>query len=267
MDLTPKAISLTARSITFGFRKHPVLHDVSAAVEPGVMLGILGPNGCGKTTLLRVLRGTLAPQSGRVCLGERSLAAIANLELARMIAFVPQEITLELAFTVRELVMMGRSPHIDRMGGESPADHAIAEDAMRQVDVLSLADRAVTTLSGGERRRAVLAMCLAQQPRILLLDEPTNHLDLGHQLEILDRLDRLRRESRLAIAAVFHDWNLAAEYCQKLLVIDKGRVVAEGTPTDVVTEALLKKLYGIEAIVQANPRTGRPCVLLVGRGQ
>jgi iron complex transport system ATP-binding protein len=177
-------------------------------------------------------------------------------------AYLPQDLVITLDFTVRELALMGRSPHLSRFVRESDEDRRAAEQAMRLADVLHLADRPVTNLSGGERQRTLIAMCLAQQPKILLLDEPTNHLDLSHQLSILDLIARLNRDEGLAVVAVFHDLNLAAEYCGRLVLLDSGRVAERGTPAEVITETAIRRVYGVQVVVQPNSVSQQPHVVL-----
>src|SRR5208283_2080078 len=193
---------------------------------------------------------------------DEDVELIDKRSLARTMAYLPQDLVIELDFTVRELALMGRSPHLSRFVRESDDDCRVAEEAMRLADVLHLADRPVTALSGGERQRTLIAMCLAQEPKILLLDEPTNHLDLAHQLSILDLIARLNRDQGLAVVAVFHDLNLAAEYCGRLLLLDSGRMAAQGTPVEVITEEAIRRVYGVQVAVQANGRSQRPHVVL-----
>jgi iron complex transport system ATP-binding protein len=182
--------------------------------------------------------------------------------LARTVAYLPQDLVIELDFTVRELTLMGRSPHLSRFVRESDEDRRVAEQAMQLADVLHLAERPVTALSGGERQRTLIALCLAQQPQILLLDEPTSHLDLAHQLSILDLIARLNRDQRLAVVAVFHDLNLAAEFCGRLVLMENGRVAAAGTPVEVITEEAIRRVYGVQVTVQRNAVSQRPHVML-----
>jgi iron complex transport system ATP-binding protein len=252
---------LTVEHLDAGYGDTLALRDVTLAVAAGNSIGVLGPNGCGKTTLLRVLRGTLWPRSGHVRLEGRDLRSIDARALARTMAYLPQEMSIELDFTVREMALMGRSPHVSRFVRESAADRRAAERSMELADVLHLADRPVTALSGGERQRALIAMCLAQEPRILLLDEPTNHLDLSHQLSILDLIARLNRDG-LAVVAVFHDLNLAAEYCGRLVLMENGCIAATGTPAEVITEETIGRVYGVQAVVEPNRASQRPHVVL-----
>lgn len=191
----------------------------------------------------------------------RNLGAIDARSLARTMAYLPQEMVIDLDFTVRELALMGRSPHVSRFVRESAADRRVAERSMELADVLHLADRPITALSGGERQRALIAMCLAQEPKILLLDEPTNHLDLSHQLSILDLIARLNRDG-LAVVAVFHDLNLAAEYCGRLALMESGRIVANGSPAEVITAEMIGRVYGVQAVVESNRISQRPHVVL-----
>ncbi len=255
-------IMLAAENITAGYGRTMVLHDVNLEVRPGEFLGLLGPNGCGKTTLLRAVSGVLGLRSGRVLLGGRDLRAISRHELARTMSCLSQDVRLDLSYSVREVAMMGRNPHLGRLSGPSRRDRRIVERAMRLADVSHLADRSVTHISGGERQRALVAMCLAQQPQVLLLDEPTNHLDIAHQLALLDLIARLNCRQGLTVAGVFHDLNLAAEYCDRLVLLDGGRVSAAGPVAEVLTSQQILRTYGAAVHVQPNPISGRPQVIV-----
>lgn len=261
---------ISMENVSAGYGAQLVLEGVTLRVAPGEFLGLIGPNGCGKTTLLRVVSGVLPPTRGDVQVQGTPLAHFSRRVLARTMACLSQEFSLDLPFTVRELVLMGRSPHLPRIGGETKKDQQIAEHAMELVDVARLADRPVTEISGGERQRALIAMCLAQEPRVLLLDEPTSHLDIGHQLSVLDLIGQLNRQLGMTILAVFHDLNLAAEYCGRLLVLDRGRAAGLGTPQEVLTAERIAQVYGAAVLVQPNPLSRRPQVVLaagVSRGE
>ncbi len=204
----------------------------------------------------------MLPEAGEIRLQGRALQRIARRQLARTVACLPQHLAVDLAFTVHELVLMGRSPHVSRIGGETKSDLEIVARAIAQADVLHLADRPITELSGGERQRTYLAMCLAQEPSLLLLDEPTNHLDLRHQLSLLDLIVTLSRQARMTVLAVFHDLNLAAEYCDRLVLLDGGRVVAAGKPVDVLTTEMLWNVYGVRVLIERNPVSDGPHIVL-----
>jgi iron complex transport system ATP-binding protein len=253
---------VSVQDIIAGYDGRPVLRDVRFDVAPGEFLGLIGPNGCGKTTLLRVVSGAMPAMHGQIAIEGNDLRTIGRRKLARTMACLLQDISLDLAFTVRELVMMGRSPHLPRIGGETPHDFEVAENAMKLCDVSHLADRSITEISGGERQRVLIALCLAQEPRILLLDEPTNHLDIGHQLSVLDLIGKLNRQTGVTVVAVLHDLNLAAEYCGRLLVLNEGRVAALGTPAEVLTAEMVSTVYGTKVIVEKNPVSGKPHVVL-----
>ena len=253
---------LSVENLHAGYGGMLALQDVTLTVSPGEVLGVLGPNGCGKTTLLRAMRGGLKPRQGRVRLNGTDVQTIDKRSLARTMAYLPQALVIELDFTVRELALMGRSPYLSRFVRESEEDRRVAEQAMQLADVSHLANRPVTALSGGERQRALIAMCLAQEPKILLLDEPTNHLDLSHQLSILGLIAGLSRDQHLAVVAVFHDLNLAAEYCGRLVLLDTGRVAAMGTPAEVITAETIRRVYGVHVAVLPNGVSRRPHVVL-----
>jgi iron complex transport system ATP-binding protein len=178
------------------------------------------------------------------------------------VAHLLQDRVLGLAFSVREVVLMGRSPHLPRFGGETERDLAIAERAMELANVSHIADRPITEISGGERQRAFIAMCLAQEPQVLLLDEPTSHLDIGHQLSVLNLIRNLNRQTRMTVVAVFHDLNLAAEYCDRLVLLDQGTVVVAGTPAEVLTTEMIQNVYRAKVFIGRNPVSDGPHVVL-----
>lgn len=238
-----------------------VLDHVSAELGRGQILGILGPNGSGKTTLLRLLSGTRTPSAGEVLLDGTPLARLSRRAVAQRIAVVPQETQLAFDYTVMEMVLMGRHPHLGLFQIEGPADIAIARDALGATGTAALEARQFNTLSGGEKQRVVIASALVQASDILLLDEPTASLDLGYQLEIAALLRRLNRERGVTIAVSTHDLNFAASVCQRLVLLREGRVLAVGTTAQVLTAAHISALYGVTAEVQVHAGAGHLVVV------
>jgi len=249
------------------------LDHVSLAVARGEFIGIIGPNGSGKSTLLKLIAKLLQPRSGRITIEGDPLEALTHEAAARRIAMVPQESVLVFPYTVAEIVLMGRYPHqrherlrpLTSLGWESEEDRRVAAWAMRQTDVFQLAERPINELSGGERQRTMIARALAQEPEILLLDEPTAYLDLSHQVEIARILRRLNEEHGLTVIMVSHDLNLAAQYCDRIMLIDAGRLIRLGRPEEVIAPELLHDVYRCRVIVDRHPISGRPRVTLPGR--
>ncbi len=245
-----------------------VLRDVTLQIAPGEILGIVGPNGSGKTSLLKLLAKLTAPQQGGIALFGRSLAALSQEETARTVAFVPQESAQMFPFTVAETVLMGRFPHRQPtrwnlgFGWEDREDCLAAAQAMATMDIAHLAPRSVTDLSGGERQRTMIARALAQTPRVLLLDEPTAFLDLQHQLGICSVLRRLREERGLTVVIVSHDLNLASQYCDRVAMLKEGGVSALGTPSDVMSVEILREVYGCDVLIDSHPESGLPRITL-----
>lgn len=258
---------LELSDVTFRYAARTVLSDVSLAVRPGRVVGLLGPNGSGKSTVQRLAAGLLRPQVGLVHLAGRELGTLRRTDAARRIAMLPQGAPLPEAFTGWEVVLMGRTPHLGWLAAEGPADEAVAQRALDLVDAKTLAGRRVGELSGGERQRLQLARALAQEPDVLLLDEPTVHLDLTHQLALLDLVGSLARAADLAVLAVFHELNLAAEYCDELVVLAGGRVVARGEPEATLTAELIRAVYRVDLPIVRHPQSGRPAILPPAAGQ
>jgi iron complex transport system ATP-binding protein len=252
------------RNVSFGYGREPVVRDVSLAVRAGEFLGIIGPNGSGKSTLLRLMSGTLGAWSGQVEVDGQRIERFGRRELGRLIAVVPQETAMSFPFSVTEVVLFGRTPHLGGFAFEGDPDLAAARRAMARTDVTHLAGRAVSELSGGERQRVVLARALAQETSLLLLDEPTAFLDLRHQVEIYDLLRDLQREG-MTIVTVLHDLNLAALYCQRLVLLQEGRIAEVGTPENVMTYTTLTRVYGMDIYVAMNDVTGTLIVLPLRR--
>ncbi len=226
-----------------------VLDEVSLAVPDGGWTAVVGPNGAGKSTLLRVVAG-LVRYTGQVRLDGVDLTAASPRERARQIGYAPQTPLMPEPMPVRDYVMLGRTPHHALLAGPRAADHTEVDRALDRLDLTALADRQLRTLSGGERQRAVLARVLAQRPRLVLLDEPTSSLDLGHAQQVLELVDRLRREEQLTVLATLHDLVLAGQYADHLVLLDAGRVVAIGAPAEVLTADNLARHYGASARVE-----------------
>ncbi|MCX5441720.1 MULTISPECIES: ABC transporter ATP-binding protein [unclassified Streptomyces] len=224
---------------------HLILDGVSVHPAPGGITGLIGPNGSGKTTLLRLLAGILTPQAGVVTLDGSPLSAVRRRDFARRVAVVEQQADTQVELTVEDVVRLGRVPHRKAWMPPSAQDEEAVRSALARTDLTDRAHRHWHTLSGGERQRVQIARALAQRPRELLLDEPTNHLDIQHQLDLLDLLAELRLTSVIAL----HDLNLAAMYCDQLVVLRQGRVIAAGAPCDVLTEELIARVYGVRATV------------------
>jgi iron complex transport system ATP-binding protein len=243
------------------------LHAVSLSVPHGALYGILGPNGSGKTTLLRVLAGILVPSAGRVTLDSMDLASLSRRAAARRIAVVPQETHLAFDYSVIEIALMGRYPHLNTFGLEGPSDVRIAREALAATGTLTLEHRSFSTLSGGEKQRVVIASALAQSPEIMLLDEPTASLDLGYQLEIASLLRSLNDRRGVTIVVATHDLNFAAGVCTHLALLRAGRVMTTGATDSVLTPASIAALYGVEADVGRHPVTGRLVVVPLGKAR
>jgi len=253
------------RRLRFRYEGSWVLDDLSFEVKEGEILGIIGPNGSGKTTILRILSRVLIPEEGEVYLKGKKLLELRTKEVARIIGVVPQNTYFPFPFIVGQVVLMGRSPWLSGLGFESSKDLQIASQAMALTNTLSLSNRLIFELSGGERQRAIIARALAQEPEVMLLDEPTAYLDIGHQIEIYDLIKKLNAEKKLTVIIVSHDLNLAAEYCERLILLDAGRIHKMGNPKEVITEENLSSVYQSKVLVEENPVTGAPRVTLLSK--
>ncbi|WP_306368935.1 ABC transporter ATP-binding protein [Nocardiopsis sp. CC223A] len=236
---------ISAADVTFAYDGTPVLAGVGLRADSGRVLGLIGPNGSGKTTLLRILYAALSPRHGAVLVDDEAVGALSGRELPRRIAVVAQEAPPELPVTVAEMVLLGRSPHRSSLQAYTADDHRIAAAALRRVGIRHLADRNFAALSGGEKQRTLIARALTQQTGHLLLDEPTNHLDIRYQHEILQLVSALD----ITTVVVLHDLNLAARYCDRLVLLDQGRVVEAGPTNEVLTPEVLEPVYRISVRV------------------
>jgi iron complex transport system ATP-binding protein len=252
---------LVLDAVTAGYDRRVALRDATITVAAGEVVGLIGPNGSGKTTAVRVASRALRPSRGAVRLDGLDPYRLGSREAARLVAVVPQDVPITFEFTALEVVLMGRSPYLTPLGTGADQDYRRVGVAMERAGVEDLAHRPLGELSGGEKQRVILAQALAQDAGILVLDEPTTHLDLRHVVAILDAVRDLARRGA-AVLAVFHDLNLAASWCDRLLALHQGRVAAAGRPDDVLTPSFLRSVYEVEADVSFDQATGRPTVML-----
>lgn len=252
---------LAVEDVHFSYRGTPVLQGLSLKARTGELVGIVGPNGSGKTTLLRLISGVARPSRGSISVDGTDLATLKASHRARLVAVVPQAPHLPPEFTTLELVLLGRNPHLRLLQWEGRHDLEVVLSAMEMTGILHLAKRPVGTLSGGERQRALVAMALAQEAPVLLLDEPTSSLDLAHQTSIMDLVSAIQRERGGIALVAMHDLTLAAQYCQRLVMLSAGRGYADGPPQAVLTPENISRVYGAEVLVLPHPCSGTPVVL------
>lgn len=259
------SILLKVDELFGGYGKEIVLKDISFEVKTGEFLGIIGPNGSGKSTLLRLISRVLLPQKGKIFFENKDITTINLKELCQKIASVPQDTLISFSFSVWEIVLMGRIPHLKRLQHETKRDFTIAENSLLSTDSLELKDKIIDELSAGERQRVIIAKALAQEPILLFLDEPTSHLDIGHQIQILDLLRKLNRQNNLTIVVVLHDLNLASEYCHRLILLNQGIIFKDGQPEEVLTYQNIEAVYKTIVVVNKNPISSKPYVTLVSK--
>jgi iron complex transport system ATP-binding protein len=244
--------ALTLDNVTAGYRHKPILHAIAAQLDEGAMTSVIGPNGAGKTTLMRVITGLIRPTGGQVTLFGRRPGDIAPRERAALVGVVPQSVEVPVAFSVAEIVMLGRTRMLSQWRGPGREDDKAVERAMAYADVTDLRDQPFCELSGGEKQRVIIAMVLAQQPRLILMDEATSHLDINHRIEIMQIIERLNTEHGTTVLMISHDLNLAAEFSRRMILLDRGRIVADGPPREVLTREILSRVYNCEVCVQQN---------------
>lgn len=252
-DMKDQALKLCVEDVSWSVEERTIVDGVLLDVEPGEFVGLIGPNGSGKSSLLRTIYRVLKPDAGMISLNGEDVWCMDAREAARCTAVVMQERTSEFDFTVHEMVMMGRNPHKGMFDRDTRADFAIVNEALARVGMADFAGRAFNTLSGGEKQRVLVARALAQQARFLVLDEPTNHLDIRYQLEML----MLVKGLGVTTLAALHDLNLAAHYCDRLFLMDRGAIVAFGPPEAVLQPARIRQVYHVDAHVERSPRTGQ----------
>ena len=255
---------ISVEGLNWYYGNNHVLKDISLNFRKGKLISILGPNGSGKTTLLRNLTAGLKPEQKRVFLRGKDILSYSNRELARNLAFVPQNTYVDFEFSTLDIVLMGRQPYLGRFENEGLADIEIAKEAMKQTDTWKFRDRLVTQLSGGEIQRVVIARALAQQADILVMDEPVAHLDIYNQLELFNLIKELQYEKMLTIIVALHDLNLASQYSDEIVLLKDGHIIAKGNPREVVTKKHIQYVYGVDVDIIDNPKTCLPYILIDG---
>jgi len=254
-------IKLEMQNVTLAYGPKVVVRDLTFQMMPGEMLGLVGPNGCGKSTIIKALSRVIPPYSGKILLNGKDISRISRKDLSCVLGVVPQMSLLPSVFTAFEIVLMGRNPHLGLFQYEGPKDMAITWQAMERASTQHLAHRRINELSGGEIQGIVIARVLAQETEAILLDEPTANLDIGRQIEILDLIKSLCRENNMTVVAALHDLNLASQYCDQLVLINNGRIHAEGTPEKVINTENIEEVYGTGSYVHTHPLSGLPAVL------
>lgn len=249
--------------VSLGYGKRIVLDNISFEAKPGEILGIIGPNGSGKSTLIRGITRLISPSSGQIFLNGQNIASMNRRDLARLVAVVPQNVVLPEPFTAFEVVLMGRTPHLGLFRYEGEKDLAIVRSAMEVTQTAIFAERRVGELSGGERQRLIIARALAQEPRVILLDEPTAHLDINYQIETLSLIRHLCLERNLIVVSALHDLNLAAQYCDRLVMLSNGKIYRQGIPKVVISSQAIKEVYGAEVCVYPHPVNDLPTTFIM----
>jgi len=254
---------LILKNVNSGYPDKIVLEDINFDVKSGEFIGIIGPNGAGKSTLLKTITRIIKPIKGEIYLRKKRLENFSYKDFAKRIACVSQEDFIPFSYNVYDMVMMGRFPYQPILTGERPKDKDIVENMLDITDTISLASRDILSLSAGEKQRVIIARALAQEPEILFLDEPTSHLDIGHQVKIFDILKDLNQKQGVTIVSILHDLNLASEYCDKLLLLNKGRIAKYDMPDEILDYRLLEEVYDTLVVVKKNPISNKPYVVLV----
>lgn len=253
--------ALEAVDLSVGYDQKVIIPSMKVAIPKNKITTIIGPNGCGKSTLLKSLARVIPHQSGTIFINGKNMADLPTIEISRQMALLPQGPQAPAGLKVSDLVSYGRFPYQKGLGRLTAEDYAIIQKAMEETGITELKDRSIDQLSGGQRQRVWIAMCLAQDTPIILLDEPTTYLDISHQLEILELLEKLNREEHKTIALVIHDLNLAARFSDWMIVMRKGRVLQEGTAQTIMTSAVLKEAFSLDAFIEKDPWTGRPTMV------
>ena len=255
-------IGLSLNHVSFSYIDVPVLHDIDLEIKGGEMVALLGPNGSGKTTLIKLASGVLHPEDGDIRLDGSSLRQLKRRTIAQKVAMVPQTFHMPFAFTLQEVVMLGRTPFLKAFSNNGERNQQVVQSAMEQTDIAGLGQRFFNELSGGERQKGILAMALAQEPKLLLMDEPTAHLDINHQMEIMELVKGLNRENGITVIGAIHDLNLAALYFDRLVLLKEGRIFADGPPSEVLTEETIQEVFAASVLVTQHPSMETPYIVI-----
>jgi len=254
---------LKIENLTTGYDKDPIIKDICLEVPYGSFLGIIGPNGAGKSTLFKAVAKVLPPWQGKILYKGKDIKFIPRREFAKEISILSQFQLMPFSFTVEDFILMGRYPHRNRLEALGPNDYKIFEDVIDLLNISRYRKKKVSSLSGGEMQRVVLAQGIAQEPELLLLDEPTSHLDIGHQIKILDLIKYLREDKYLTVIVILHDLNLASAYCDTVVLLKDGEIFKSGTIHDVLTYKNIEYVYDTAVVVEKDPVLSRPHIFLV----
>jgi iron complex transport system ATP-binding protein len=252
---------LDIENLKFSYGDNIVLKNVTMKVGPSEFIGIIGPNGAGKSTLLKLIDGIYLHTDGKIKIHNDPIELMPRKILAQQIAYLPQEVDLTFAYTVEDIVKMGRFPHLQGIRLYSDKDAKVVQEVMDLLDINQFCSRSIHELSGGEKQRVMIASALAQEPNILLLDEPTSALDLHHQIEIYQILKNLQKNSQLTVIVVTHDINLAAQFCERMILINKGEIITDGAPNEVLKFQILQDIFGVKVYIDINPMTNSLYIL------
>lgn len=253
--------AITVQGLSFAFEQEKILKDIDLKIDKGKFYSILGPNGSGKTTLIKNICKTLSTKYGSIYVGEKDIKRLGSREMAKEMALVPQNTTVEFDFSALDIVLMGRTPYISRFSRESEEDLNIARNAMEATNTWQFQHKSINSLSGGERQRVIVARAITQATDIILLDEPISSLDIYHQVEILNTLKELNLKKSITIIAVLHDLNLAAAYSDQIIMMHQGRIHSQGEPEKILDKEKVKEVYGIDVHIIKNPVSGKPHVI------
>ncbi len=250
------------KDLSWGFNGRNILENITLNIRKGSFTGIIGPNGAGKTTLLKLILKLFPPEKKTIFLRDRDITSFSRRDLAQKTGYVPQTFSVDFGFSVKQIVAMGRNPHLKPFSSESEEDRIIIEEALRDTHVEYLEKKDISRISGGELQRVIIARALAQKPDILALDEPTSHLDINHQIKILSLVRDLSIKKTITVLAILHDFNHALEYCDNIILMNEGTVEASGTPEAVITPETMKKIYHLEVKMEKNSFTGKPYMVV-----